>query len=357
MRTVKLFTLSLLALVSPLNAQQRADSAAFIVRLGHDTTLVERHIRTQNQLIVEAVQRSPATVIHRLVLDMTPSNDVARGAYTAIRPGAAANHVERVITVPAGFIPIAGPFYSPYELAVMRGIATGAPRTNVQLLAGTDTVAIPIERVGRDSVALTNQFGEPMRAHVDASGRLLHLHTPAFTSVERVKWIDLDRMSSEFAARDAAGRGLGPLSPRNAYRARAGNANIWVDYSRPRTRGRPIWGALVPYGAVWRMGANEAAHIAVDRTIEIGGVTLAPGTYTLFLLPTASEWSLIINRQTGMSGLERDPAQDVGRVTLTTETLPQPAELFTIRVSGTDGGGRLAVEWDRTRGTVAFTVK
>jgi len=346
----------LVLIATPLHAQKRADSAAFVIRLGTDTTSIERYIRTDDQLIVESVQRSPSTSIHRLVLNLTPANQVQTGQYTMTRPGATSNQVERALTPPAGFIPMVGSFYSLYELAMMRAVATGAKAT-VSMLAGSDTVAIPIERVGRDSVTLTNQFGEPMRAHIDASGRLLHLHTPAFTTVERIKWVDLERVTSDFAARDATGKGLGMLSPRQTYRTRVGGANIWVDYSRPGMRGRPIWGALVPYGAVWRTGANDAAHLSTDRTIEIGGMTLAPGTYTLFLLPTANEWSLIVNRQTGMSGLARDAANDIGRVTMTTETLQQPVEWFTIGVNEVEGGGRISIAWDKTRGSVPFTVK
>ena len=346
----------LTAVAAPLHAQGRADSAAFIIRLGNDTTAVERYIRTGDQLIVESVQRSPSTVTHRLVLDLTPANQVQKGAYVMVRPGATAAPVERALTPPAGFIPMVGSFYSLYELAMMRGVAAGAKST-VKMLAGSDTVAIPIERVGSDSVTLTNQFGEPMRAHIDARGRLLHLHTPAFTTVERIKWVDLERMTSDFAARDANGKGLGMLSPRQTYRTRVGGANIWVDYSRPGMRGRPIWGALVPYGAVWRTGANDAAHFSTDRTIQLGDMTLAPGTYTLFLLPTATDWTLIVNRQTGMSGLERDAANDIGRVALTTETLQQPAEWFTIGVNENAGAGRISIAWDRTRGSVPFTVK
>jgi hypothetical protein len=359
-------------------AAQKPDSAAFIIRLGNDTTAIERYIRTGDQLIVEALQRSPTTMMHRLVLDLTPQNSVRRAVYAVMRPGSDQHTLDRTYTYErdsvvvvskqgstvqtrtAGkfainSIPIMGPFYSPYELAIMRGIAAGA-KTRVALLAG-DTVSIPIERVGRDSVTLTNQFAEPMRAHIDAAGRLLHLNTPAYTSVERLRWIDLDAMAREFAARDATGKGLGPLSPRQAYRARVKGANVWIDYSRPAARGRPLWGALVPYGNVWRLGANDAAHIAVDKTIQMGDLTLAPGTYTLFLLPTADDWTLIVNRQTGMSGLDYDAAQDVGRVKLQKQTLERPAESLTIDVQETTAGGTLGISWGSIRASVPFTVK
>jgi hypothetical protein len=380
MSRIKFATLALAVLVSPaILAAQSADSAAFIVRIGRDTISVERYVRTANQLVVEAVSRSPSTTVHRLVLDYTPTNAVQRAIYTVSAPGrdqvlsrrvtefrgdsavvtseqGAQSRTERVLARNA--VPMAGPFYAPYELAVMRAVAGASVKSSVPLLAGSNLVDIPVERVGRDSVVLNNQFGEPMRAHIDARGRLLHLHTPAYTTVERLRWVQLDQLVSEFANRDATGKAMGNLSPRQTYRSTVSGANVWIDYSRPGMRGRPIWGALVPYGRVWRTGANDAAHFATDRTIEIGGLTLAPGTYTLFLLPTADEWTLIVNKQTGMSGLERKEANDIGRVKLTKAETKAPVEWFTIGVEEAAGAsGALVFSWDRTRASVPFTVK
>jgi hypothetical protein len=371
-------SLGALAAAAPMFAQERADSAAFIVRLGNDTTSVERYIRTRDQLIVEAAQRSPSTTMHRLVVDLDRNGSATRALYAVMRPGSDAPLLRRVTTLSGdsativveqggqtrtervaarNVVPMAGPFYAPYELAIMRGVRAASLKSSVPLLAGNNLVNIPIERIGRDSVALNNQFGEPMRAHIDAQGRLLHLHTPAFTTVERLRWVDLDRLAADFAQRDATGKGLGMLSPRQTYRTSVGAANVWIDYSRPAKRGRPVWGALVPYDRVWRMGANDAAHLATDRTLQIGNVTLAPGTYTLFLLPTANDWTLIINRKTGISGLEYDQSQDAGRVTLAKAATSTPVESFTIQVAETEAGGTLSIGWGDTRASVPIVVR
>ena len=369
--------LPLLLVPAPVAAQS-ADSAAFIIRLGTDTTAIERYVRTDRELVAEAVSRSPSTMLHRLSMSLDADGRVTRAIYALLRPGMDAE-VRRVVvtfdgdsarletvmgansrtqTVAAGnAIPLAGPFYAPYELAMMRAAAGSTTSLRVPLLAGSDTVGIPIARIGTDSVSLTNQFGEPMRAHIDARGRLLHLNTPAFTTVERLRWVDLDGMATAFAARDHTGGGLGMLSPRAAYRTVVDGANVWVDYSRPGMRGRPIWGALVPWGNVWRMGANDAAHIAVDRAVALGGVVLEPGTYTLFLIPDEEKWTLIVNRATDISGLEHDAAQDVGRAVMKVETMPQAIEQFTIRVEDTEDAGVLWLQWDRTRASVPLRVR
>jgi hypothetical protein len=347
----------------PAAAQTRPDSAAFIIRLGNDTLAVERYVRTADRLVAEAVQRSPNTMVHRVEMELA-DGAVTRTEWTVRSPGAAEPALHRVITFGAdsavlqttqggttrsqrvrapGAIPVINPLYSPYELAL--GRLGGSQQATVTLLGGASPVEIPLARAGGDTVTLTNQFGEPMRARVDAAGNLLELATPAFTTVQRVGWIDLDAMVRDFAARDESGRGLGPLSPRETYRARVGDANIWVDYSRPAARGRPIWGGLVPWGDVWRMGANEAAHLATDRRIQLGELTLEPGTYTLFLLPAEDGWTLIVNRATGISGLERDAAQDIGSTPLTVGPAPEPAEQFTLAVRSADDGVRLEVRW------------
>lgn len=367
----------LLAATAPAGAQ-RADSAAFIVRLGNDTTAIERYVRTPERLVAEAVQRSPATVLHRLEVDLDPRGAARRSVYTITGPEGGAPLLTRTTTYGRdsaavvqqqgtgtrtgrvaidGALPVSGPFYSPYELAMMRAAAGRAPRATVQLLQGFATVDIPVERIGRDSMALQNQFGEPMRARVDARGRLLHLRTPASATVERTGWVDLDAFTRDFAERDRTGRGMGPLSPRQTFRRRVGEANLWVDYGRPSMRGRAVWGALVPHGEVWRMGANDAAHLATDRTIELGGLTLEPGTYTLFLLPTADAWTLIVNRRTGTSGLAYEPAQDVGRIPLAPEPAEPSMEQFTIELRGGEEEGLLSLGWDRRRASVPIRVR
>lgn len=375
MLPLRLACAALLTIGASASAQQR-DSAAFIVRLGDDTVSVERYVRTGNRITIEGVQRSPSTARHRLTMDLDGQR-VTGGEWTVTGAASAEPVLRRVValrgdsaivtTTQAGAtrearvaardaILMAGPFYTPYEMAIRRALAGGAQRAEIPLLAGNAVARIPVERVGADSVALQNQFGEPMRAHVDAQGRLLHLHTPAFTTVERLPWVDLDALTNEFAARDASGRGLGPLSPRHAYRVNVGGANLWVDYSRPAKRGRPVWGRLVPWGEVWRLGANDATHLAVDRRVMIGDLALQPGTYTLFLLPTADAWTLIVNGGTGISGLERDSTKDVGRVPLTLESMERPAEQLTIDVVPSRDGGRLVVAWDQTRGSAAIRV-
>lgn len=99
-------------------------------------------------------------------------------------------------------------------------------------------------------------------------------------------------------------------------------ANISIKYSSPSVRGRQIWGALVPYGKVWRAGANLATVLETDKDITIEGKKLAAGKYSIYAIPGETEWTIIVNAQTGQWGITRqgettaDPAKDVFRVTV-----------------------------------------
>ena len=78
---------------------------------------------------------------------------------------------------------------------------------------------------------------------------------------------------------------------------------VTTDYSSPRMKGRKIFGGLVPYGEVWRAGANEATTFVTTSEVEIGGKTVPAGSYTLFTIPEADKWTLIINKKTGEWGI------------------------------------------------------
>ena len=114
---------------------------------------------------------------------------------------------------------------------------------------------------------------------------------------------------------------------------------VTIYYSRPYTKdpmtGQPrkIWGGLVPYGKVWRTGANEATLLVTQQPTRIGGVTVPAGAYTLFTLPAADgSAKLIINKQVGQWGLQYDEKQDIARVDLKKDATDRPVDQFTMAV-------------------------
>ena len=103
-------------------------------------------------------------------------------------------------------------------------------------------------------------------------------------------------------------------------------AHIVISYGAPSVKGRTIYGDVVPYDHWWRAGANEATSFMTDHTVRIGDLTVPAGSYTLDALPAKSGWQLIINKQTGQWGTNYNPAMDLGRVPMTSTTLPTPQE-------------------------------
>ena|SRR5579871_5874611 len=145
-----------------------------------------------------------------------------------------------------------------------------------------------------------------------------------------------------------------PLSPRDkAQFTFADGKKITVDYGRPSMRGRKIMGGLVPYGEVWRTGANEATGFVTEAKLTIGGKEVPAGKYTLYTLPSAAGWKLIINKQTGQWGTEYDEKQDLARIDMKTTKLDKPVEEFTISFDKSGGNGAvMKLAWENTAASV-----
>jgi hypothetical protein len=129
-----------------------------------------------------------------------------------------------------------------------------------------------------------------------------------------------------------------------------------VCYGRPSLRGRRMLGGeAVPWGELWRTGANEATTLHLDAPARLGPLPLLPGSYALYTVPAAAQWLVIVNRSTRQWGLESEytdavRAHEVGRFAVPVETLTTPVETFTIRpVVSALGARELVLEWERTR--------
>jgi len=145
-----------------------------------------------------------------------------------------------------------------------------------------------------------------------------------------------------------------PSPPAKATLDLGGGQSVTVDYSSPRAKGRKIYGELVPYGKVWRTGANEATTLVATTNINVGGTTVPAGSYTLFTIPDQSKWTLVISKKTGEWGTDYPgPSNDLARVDMKSSSLPSPVENFTISFDK----GMMNIDWDTTRASVAVSKK
>jgi hypothetical protein len=142
-------------------------------------------------------------------------------------------------------------------------------------------------------------------------------------------------------------------SPPDSAVARLGGGEVKVCYGRPSARGRKIMGGLVPFDQPWRLGANEATTISLPAGATLGDVALKPGVYSLYAVPGAKAWQIVVNDSAQRWGIPVDAnvkKHDVGSVTVPTEQTDAPVETLTIRLEAAGPNTlSLVIEWERTR--------
>ena len=147
------------------------------------------------------------------------------------------------------------------------------------------------------------------------------------------------------------------LSPRVLSEFHVGSTTIQIEYGRPATKGRKIFGGLVPYGKVWRTGADEATVLATASTLTIGTLSVPPGSYSLFTIPGKDVWTLIVNTVAEQSGvLQYNRKKDLGRLEMHVASVEEPIERLTITVEEVgNNNGILRVAWQKTVASVRIS--
>lgn len=121
---------------------------------------------------------------------------------------------------------------------------------------------------------------------------------------------------------------------------------IKVVYCQPAKKGRTIFGSLLPYGKVWRTGANAATLFETNRDVMVAGQMLKAGKYSLWTIPDQAEWTIIFNGQTGQWGTQHDDAQDLLKVKVPAGALATDQETFNVNLTSTGEGAEMTLAWD-----------
>lgn len=140
-------------------------------------------------------------------------------------------------------------------------------------------------------------------------------------------------------------------SPAANVKQRVGITDIELSYNRPSMKGRKIFGGLVPYGEVWRTGANTATKLSFSTDVKLGGANVPAGAYALYTIPGVDEWTVILNKVTGQWGAyQYDPANDLVRIKAQPVTLTTPVETFGIGFSELrDSSATMFLTWEKVR--------
>jgi hypothetical protein len=392
----------LLAAVIPALAAAQSERGGFIVRLGTDTIAIESFTRTGAALEGRFASRVGQFVEWAYVVRLGPDGAARSYDLTLVRastPNTPPQH--RTITfqndsailtmtrgdstrttrlaAPKGGFPFLNHSFAIYELVARAARAARRDTfTTAEAIFGSPQMyATTVVKQGPDSLVVAIDNGLGVRLKVDPKGKVLGANghgTTQQVDVDRRDGLNFQALADAFATRPLAGQ----LSPADSVRANLDGAAIAIDYSRPSMRGRKIFGGdPVPWGQVWRTGANFATRFTTTADLVIGGQTVPAGTYTLWTLPAPTGWKLIVNRQTkapctdaascadprraNLWGTDYSADSDFVRVDMQVERLPQPVEQFVIRVepqgAGGGGGAVLRLEWETTRAWVALAKK
>ena len=334
-----------------------AQTGQFVVLLGHDTLAIEQYTRTADRLQGELVVRAPRTVHQVYTATFKPGGGGTIERFELVTHNVSGAPGPAETRATARTLPYVGQSYALVEEVTRAARAAGGARYTTSMLPPGDTVPLPVtvEARGSDTLVLNIDGIGPLRARVDSTGMILGVSGIGGTSqviVERARGLDFAAVGKSFAPRS-----LGRLSPPDTVRAHVAGASLTLRYSRPSTRGRVIFGNVVPWNQVWRTGANEATVLETSADLRLAGKAVPAGKYSLWTIPAPTGWKLIINSNTGQWGTAYDAKYDFARLEMNVEALQQPVEQFTIAIEPKGNGGVLTLEWDKTRAWIPFEAK
>lgn len=359
----------------------------YVTRLGNDTLAIERIQKTENSLDADVVLRSPGISLKRYHIewgndqklrsmntvdfpDGFPQRGNGNGSITqtiattgdslSIESEGRNGMVRSALLNDDTYLPFIDMVHWPYDIAFNRAHLSKTDSVHQYLLTGRRPSDFIIFRTSDQEYTLRHPSRGVMYVQTDEQGNMTWLDAKETTRkliVERVEELDFDRLTKRFLEIDKEGSPFGTLSPAEEAAANFGGADFKLSYGSPQKRGRTIFGGIVPYGEVWRTGANMASHFSTSKDIYISGQKVPAGEYTLFSIPEEEGGTLIINKQTGQNGQAYDPSRDLIRVPMMRESNPTEVEGFTIQVVETNQGGSIELLWDRTIYYVDFTFK
>lgn len=357
------------------------DRAGFVILLGKDTVAAESYSRTAGNIDGRIVARSPHTSITyyqaRLRLDSSvfyvqtmtrlpgetdPGQQTAQLliASDSAQVRLTSGDSSRTFMMPVRYgVPWLDQSIALYEPLLRYATFTRRDSIAIDLLPfGARTFPATLKRVASQTFELRHPGGVN-RIDTDEIGRILRWDGSGSTvqvRAERQLDVDVEAIAQSFAAADRAGKPMGALSPRDsAVLALSGTRGVIV-YSRPARRGRTIFGGVVPWGEVWRTGANAATSLRTDRELLMGDTRVPAGAYTLWTVPSRDGWLLVVNGQTGQWGTMYDAGHDIARIPMRVERLTSRVERFTISFAPGKDDTRLTMEWDNVRAFVPVRV-
>lgn len=390
------FTIALLAFAA-CQPNQAPEQYGYLALLGNDTISVERVTRRGDEIVSDEVDRFPrvrrrhttmglaadGTIKHLQMDIVTPSEpsnqrerhvvaDVSGDSVRITKRDSSGTKKSAFATGGALTMPHLPQMYSLTDLyfgaALRRAVAPGDSVVLRQYYIDREFDHFPLHHgvVRLVDVNKAELHHDWLAGYGDATFDSLH-HMLTYSGARSTYLVEVRRLTTmpdveaigqRFAALETSAGGMKQLSVRDTTRATIGAASLTVDYGRPLARGRVLLGNVVPFNQVWRTGANAATQFTTSAPITLAGMSLAPGTYTLWTVPRADGHAdLIVNKQSGQWGTEYDEKLDLGMKRLVVDTTTSPVEEFTVSLipSGAKKG-TLVLEWGSFRWTAPIIV-
>ncbi|HET9707913.1 MAG TPA: DUF2911 domain-containing protein [Gemmatimonadales bacterium] len=385
--------LALLGLAASIPLAAQNAQGAFVVTLGADTIVAEQYKRTGTTVEGDMLVRGTAliqrhytgtlnangTMAHFEMTNKNVSNPQAPvtrfvaqfGDTTQVDVTRDTTHTTFKVPTPGGALPFINFSYDMYELYGRRAALSKRDTVATLPLGATSVTNLIARHPAKDSLTVAFEGDAPTLFAVNAAGQIQRVDgrlTTQKVHSARQAAVDLARLATTFAGRPP----LGQLSPPDSVKGSVGGAALLVEYGRPSMRGRVIFGAeggsprpVVPYGQVWRTGANFATRFTTSGDLSVGGQTIPAGTYTLWTLPQAAGWKLIFNKQTkapcanaaecadpkraNLWGTDYSADSDFVRVDMQVAATAQPVDRFVITLEPQGETAILALAWEKTR--------
>lgn len=354
------------------------DTFFYVTRLGNDTLAIERVKTEGKQLIADVVLRSPRISLTSYQLEFDELGHLSSMYAATFKEkfsgfGIAQGTLSQILKVEGdsmkieyegrngtvsssilndkNFLPFIDMVHWPYDIAFNWAHESKSDSIHQYLISGSRASDFIIHNTADNEYTLRHPSRGVMYVQTNSQGDMVWLDAKETTRkliVERVKKLDFDKLTARYLEIDKQGSPFGTLSPAEENSTSFGGSDFKVTFGSPQKRGRSIFGGIVPYGEVWRTGANTASHFSTTKDIYISGNKVPAGEYTLFSIPEENDGTLIINKQTGQNGQAYNQEQDLMRVPMMRENNDEEVEGFTIQVVKTDSGGSIELLWDKT---------
>lgn len=216
-----------------------------------------------------------------------------------------------------------------------------------------------IKRTAKDQLLVGSAVTGMMTLFLDKNGLLKSVDAIGSSwnvNATVARKFDLRGLTDRFVAEEAA-MGAVAINPLDSVQRTLNNNVVKIVYSRPKARGRTIFGAVVPYDRFWRTGANAATRLTTDRALQFGDKELPAGTYSVWTIPSQKEWIMMFNSQPNVWGTEYNPQFDVLRIPMHTEPVADSVEQFTIEIKPSGETGVISLLWEKTKVSASFRVK